>query len=307
MSSAGSSGPAIPTVDLSSEKAVAEIGEVCRRSGFFSVRGHGIPAALVTSAFEETARFYARPLREKTEFNAGVRSQFLGYRSVGQEKSTSHAGGEACEQYRIGRTTGALASGRPADFYHEPFRRCSALFERMAVLGDTLLSACAEGLAQSSDFFDPYLKPPMHRLGLNYYKVGYGAEIANTVDYAMSPHVDHALFTVVAQDEPGLEVRGADGDWTPVPVVPDTFFVFLGDYLQRWTNGTYKAVFHRVGPVTTDRMSIQYKHRPSYSTVVAPLDPFVSAANPPRYEPFDTGSQYASLLASLIGDREAAP
>ncbi|CAM5457008.1 2-oxobutyrate oxidase [Streptomyces abikoensis] len=303
MVAAKASESAIASVDLASEDAVAEMGEACRRDGFFFVLNHGVPSDLISPAFEETLRFYARPAHEKKGLAADVRSQFLGYRSVGQERSTSHAGGEACEQYRIGRTTGALASGRPADDYHKPFRRCSELFERMVVLGDSLLSACVADLSLESGFFDSCMKSPMHRLGLNYYKVGYGAEIANTVDYAMSPHVDHALFTVLAQDEPGLEVRDADGGWIPVPVIPDVFFVFLGDYLQRWTNGTYRAAMHRVGPVPVDRVSIQYKHRPSYSTVVAPLEPFVSETAPPRYEPFDTGSQYASLLESLLEAR----
>ncbi|MGW7079969.1 2OG-Fe(II) oxygenase family protein [Streptomyces sp. NPDC054871] len=298
---------AIPSVDLSSVKSVAEISEACRQHGFFFVRNHGVPIDLVASAFEETRKFYLQPLSEKIKFNASVASQFLGYRSLGREKSTSHTGGEACEQYRIGRTTGALASGRTADFYHEPFRQCAALFERMTVLGDRIFSVCVEGLALGGDSFAPYMKSPMHRLGLNYYKVGYGAEIANTVDYAMSPHVDHAIFTVIAQDEPGLEVQSSGGSWIHVPVTPDALFVFLGDYAQRWTNGAYRSALHRVGSVPVDRISIQYKHRPSYSTVVAPLDPFVDEENPPRYDPFDTGSLYESLLESLLGGPEAAP
>ncbi|RKN74701.1 hypothetical protein D7231_12845 [Streptomyces klenkii] len=115
--------PTIASVDLASDSAVAEIGEACRRDGFFFAFHHGVPTGLVSPAFEETLRFYARPAHEKKSLAADVRSQFLGYRSVGQERSTSHAGGEACEQYRIGRTTGTLASGRPTDVYHEPFRR----------------------------------------------------------------------------------------------------------------------------------------------------------------------------------------
>lgn len=74
----------------------------------------------------------------------------------------------------------------------------------------------------------------------------------------------------------------------------------LGDYLQRATNGIYRAATHRVGAVTADRISIQYKHRPAYSTVVAPLEPCTSAGTTARHAPFDTGTQYASLLQSLL-------
>jgi isopenicillin N synthase-like dioxygenase len=292
---------AIPSVDLDSGEGVAVLGEACRRLGFFFARHHGIPEASTGPAFEETRRFYARPDDEKRTYAASARSQFLGYRGVGQEKSTSHAGGEACEQYRIGRTTHALAVEPSSGFFHGPFANCSALFESLVVLGNQLLAACAEDLSLDSALTDSCQASPMHRLGLNLYRPGHGADIANTVDYAMSPHIDHAYFTVVLQDEPGLQVQGEDGAWLSVPLVPDAMFVFLGDYLQRATNGIYRAATHRVGAVSADRISIQYKHRPAYSTVVAPLEPCTSAGTPARYAPFDTGTQYASLLQSLLG------
>ncbi|NBE50426.1 isopenicillin N synthase family oxygenase [Streptomyces boluensis] len=294
----------IPSVDLdldldSGEGAVV-LGEACRRLGFFFARRHGVPEALMGPAFAETRRFYARPDHEKRTYAASARSQFLGYRGVGQERSTSHAGGEACEQFRIGGTTRALAVEPSSGFFHGPFANCSAIFESLVVLGDRLLAACAEDLSLDGALTGSCQASPMHRLGLNSYRPGHGADIANTVDYAMSPHIDHAYFTVVLQDEPGLQVQDENGVWLSVPLVPDAVFVFLGDYLQRATNGIYRAATHRVGAVSADRISIQYKHRPAYSTVVAPLGACANADTPPRYEPFDTGNQYASLLQSLL-------
>ncbi|MFE9552567.1 2-oxoglutarate and iron-dependent oxygenase domain-containing protein [Streptomyces sp. NPDC006703] len=141
---------AVAWMDMASGSVGAEMGEVCRRSGFFLVRNHGVPTELIGRAVEETRR-YARPYREKKEYAASRGSQFLGYRGVGQERSTTHAGGEACEQYRIGRTTNILGMDRPADFYHEPFGQCAALFEHLAVLGDELLSACAADFTLDSE------------------------------------------------------------------------------------------------------------------------------------------------------------
>ncbi|MGB8941078.1 MAG: 2OG-Fe(II) oxygenase family protein [Streptomyces sp.] len=168
------------------------------------------------------------------------------------------------------------------------------------VLGDQLLAACAKDFSLDSALTNPCHTSPTHHLGLNSYRPSYSADIANTVDCAMSPHIDHAYFTVVLQNEQGLQVQEEDGTWLSVPLLPDAVIAFLGDYLQRVTNGVYRTATHRVGAVSADRISIQYKHRPAYSTIVAPLEPYTSADTPARYAPFDTGTQYASLLQSRL-------
>ena len=91
-----------------------------------------------------------------------------------------------------------------------------------------------------------------------------------------------------------------------VPSVPGALFMFLGDYMERWTNGVYRAAPHRVRAVSSNRMSLQYKHRPSYATVVVPLPPFVDEQHPVRYEAFDTGRQYAELLQALLNPQKAS-
>lgn len=62
---------------------------------------------------------------------------------------------------------------------------------------------------------------------------------------------------------------------------------------------------NRVGAVSAGWIFIQYKHRPAYNTVVAPLEQCTSMVIPARYEPFDTGTQYASPLQSLSTGRTA--
>lgn len=282
-------------------RAAAAIGAACRSGGYFFLRHHGIAADLLSAVYEETRRFYRLPVAEKIKYNASEQSQFLGYRGLGREKSTAHAGAEACEQYRIGNTKGALGTPVASDLYRAPFVQGACLFKHLVDLGDRVLSACADDLGLPAADFDSSMNSPMHRLGFNHYRVGHAEEIGNTVDYAMSPHVDLSIFTILTQNEPGLEVRGLEGKWICVPPAQDALFVFLGDYLQRWTNGLYVACEHRVRQVRTQRLSIQYKHRPGHDAVVSPLDRFVGEGNPARYEPFDTGRQYTSFLKSLLG------
>jgi isopenicillin N synthase-like dioxygenase len=307
----------IPFVDLpfkgapwnaeTTRHAAGAIDDACRKFGYFFLSNHGIPTDPISATFKETGQFYSRPLEEKSRYNCSANSQFLGYRGLGAEKSLTHSGAEACEQYRIGNIVATSPSSRSVnqEFFHEPFRSGMILFEEMVKVGDRLMSTCATGLGMTDTFFDGFMEAPLHRLGLNFYKVGAGQEIGNSVSYAMSPHVDHAVFTILVQDQPGLEVVNSEGEWIDVPVVPNALFVFLGNYFQIWTNGNYRATMHRVREVCKDRISIQYKHKPSYATVVAPLAQFVNEGAPARYEPFDTGHQYEELLQSLLAKYDA--
>jgi isopenicillin N synthase-like dioxygenase len=287
------------TIDEARHVARA-VGDACRQSGYFFLSHHGVSADLVAATFDETRQFYSRSLEQKRRFNCSAQSQFLGYRGLGAEKSRVHSGAEACEQYRIGNIVATPAALAVAKFYHEPFSQGTMLFDELVKVGSRLMSSCAIALGLIDTFFDSFMEAPMHRLGLNLYTVGAGKAIGNSVSYAMTSHVDHAVLTILTQDEPGLEVLGVEGGWIEVPLIPGTLFVFLGDYMERWTNGGYRATSHRVREVSRNRMSIQYKHKPSHATVVAPLCHFVNEDHPARYEAFNTGYQYTELLQSLL-------
>lgn len=122
--------PGHPAGWTSKERAaVAEaIGGVCRREGYFFVHNHGVPAGLVKEVYEEMRRFYQLPVAEKNRYDATEESQFLGYRGLGRERSRTHSGTEACEQYRIGNITDDLAMPDSVDFYHEHFPKSVELF-----------------------------------------------------------------------------------------------------------------------------------------------------------------------------------
>ncbi|MET8346747.1 2OG-Fe(II) oxygenase family protein [Streptomyces microflavus] len=280
----------------------ADIGGDLRLQGFLFVHDHGIPTGLIRDVYEETQQFFRLPLAEKSPYDATEQSQFLGYRGLGRERSRTHGGAEACEQYRIGHTTGELPLHSSAEVYHAPFPKSLELFHHLAQLGDAVLAACALDLGLEERAFSPYLEgKPLHRLGLNHYGASHPSAVGSSAGYAMSPHIDLSLLTILDQDEPGLEVRDRDGQWLEVPTVPGALFLFLGDYMQRWSNGLHRAAPHRVRTVLRDRMSIQYKHRPDYGVVVKPLDALTGPADPPAYAPLNTGPDYVAVLRSILG------
>ncbi|MFJ8333493.1 2OG-Fe(II) oxygenase family protein [Streptomyces sp. NPDC094437] len=282
-------------------EVAAGIGGHCRRKGFVFLHHHGIPADLISEVYAETRRFYRLPPAEKGRYDATERSQFLGYRGLGRERSRVHDGTEVCEQYRIGTTTGRLPPVS-ADFYHAPFPRSLELFSHLTRLGDGILAACALELGLEEGSLAPFLAgDPLHRLGLNLYGASDPPGACSSVGPAMSPHIDLSLLTILDQDEPGLQVRDTDGEWLTVPTVPGALFLFLGDHLQRWSNGRLRAAPHQVTNVRRRRMSIQYKHRPDYGVTVRPLAAFTGPADPPAYAPLDTGPEYVAVLRSLLG------
>ena len=161
------------TADETRRTATA-VGDACRHAGYFFLNNHGVPADLIAAAFDETHRFYSRPPDQKARFNCSAQSQFLGYRGLGAEKSRMHSGAEACEQYRIGNTVATPALAGLVEFYHEPFRQGTRLFEELVKVGSRLMSLCPTDLGLGNTFDGFRREAPMHRFGLNYYKVGAG-------------------------------------------------------------------------------------------------------------------------------------
>jgi len=103
----------------------------------------------------------------------------------------------------------------------------------------------------------------------------------------VNAHHDAGFLTVLAPGPtPGLQVQNGVGEWIPVPLVPDSFVINLGEMLQGMTGNYYVATPHRV--ITTEtRYSAGYFHGPSPETPLTPiaLDPEFAAvvANSPRH------------------------
>jgi isopenicillin N synthase-like dioxygenase len=89
-------------------------------------------------------------------------------------------------------------------------------------------------------------------------------------------HTDFGAITILkAEDKPGgLEVLTRSGEWAPVPIVPDSFIINIGDMMARWTNDRWVSNMHRVANPPRDkavgsrRQSLVYFFHPNYDTVI---------------------------------------
>lgn len=88
-------------------------------------------------------------------------------------------------------------------------------------------------------------------------------------------HEDINLLTVLpAADQPGLELRGSDGRWFPVPCDPGSLAINGGEMLDLATDGYYPATTHRVVNPLGDgarrsRMSLPLFLHPANEVVLA--------------------------------------
>ena len=112
-------------------------------------------------------------------------------------------------------------------------------------------------------------------------------------------HSDFECFTILHQRAPGLQVMNAADEWVEAPPLPGTFIVNIGDMLQAWTNGLFKATQHRVINLGHERFSMPLFFAVDYHTEVAPLPAFVTAEFPPRYAPIVAGDHLAGFTVNM--------
>ena len=95
----------------------------------------------------------------------------------------------------------------------------------------------------------------------------------NTRFYTTPTHTDSGILTLLLQDESGgLEVKHASGRWVAAPPVKGTLVMNIGDLLERWTNGAFRATEHRVQAPTGARYSVPFFLEPGPNAVITPFN-----------------------------------
>jgi len=119
-------------------------------------------------------------------------------------------------------------------------------------------------------------------------------------------HSDWGSLTVLFQDDSpgGLEILSQSGGWEPVPAVPGTFVVNIGDLLAMWTNDRWRSTVHRVvNPKRADadraRISIPYFHQPNFDAVIECIPSCLAPGEVPRHAPTTSGAWLHSMLAAV--------
>jgi isopenicillin N synthase-like dioxygenase len=122
--------------------------------------------------------------------------------------------------------------------------RCGKLHSELQALSAQLLSLIAVALGKPSTFFDHYLPNSLSTLRLLHYPP---MPANRRQELICTPHTDSGIMTLLHQDSTGgLEVVNAAGQWIPVPYIPGSVVVNIGDLMSRVSSGRYVATLHRV-------------------------------------------------------------
>jgi isopenicillin N synthase-like dioxygenase len=308
--------------DLTAIAATAdEIGQAAETVGFFYIKNHGVPQDLIDRTYDLSRRFHTSPTSQKTRVNLRHSQGVLGWHPVTAEDED-----EDKELYR-------LFEPRPGDDYltkphlnsafdymreiprDDPdflagnvmltpnlwpdwipgFRpQAMAYYDAVTVVGQRLFRAFAMTLGLPIDFFEQRTRKSPSILRLLHYPPN-DLPMDND-NLGIGAHSDFECFTILHQGGPGLQVMNADDEWVAAPPIDGTFIVNIGDMLEGWTNGRFKATQHRVVNTGRERYSMPLFFAADYHTVVEPLPAFVSAENPPKYNRIVAGEHLASFV-----------
>lgn len=305
----------IPLIDLSALNSsegtidgalVSQIGDACKKWGFFQVINHGVPLEKRQRIEDVARKFFALLLEEERKVRRDEK-KVLGYYDTEHTKNVRDL--KEVFDFTVYDPTFIPASPDPDDeeitewhnqWPQNPPELREALeeyAEEMEKLAFKLLELIALSLALPGNIFQGFFKEQTTFIRLNHYPPCPAPHLT----LGVGRHKDSGALTVLAQDDVGgLEVkRKSDGKWVRVKPTPDSYTINVGDMVQVWSNEAYESVEHRVMVNSErERFSIAYFLMPAHYTIVKPLDKVINEQNPAKYRAYKWGRFFAQRKLS---------
>jgi isopenicillin N synthase-like dioxygenase len=286
--------PVVDVADLERDsRARRVLDRACSDTGFFRIRGHGIPSVQFGETLNWMRRFFELPPACKRRVERSADNPWGFY-----DRELTKQRRDAKEIFDFGSPDASGPfSARPRFPAELPgfeaamwkwFAACEAASYRLLAGIALNLGAAPEALhgafgAEHTSF-----------LRLNQYP------LTDDVDaLGVHHHTDAGAITLLLDDgHPGLQMQ-IDGTWTDIEPDTSTLLVNIGDVVQVWSNDRYRAPLHRVRASRhVVRRSAPFFFNPAYSANYAPLD----ATRPPRYGAINWGDFRAGRASGDYAD-----
>ena len=272
---------AIPTIDL--ERDDDEILPTLERAlcdiGFVLVKGHGVPAELVSDLRQHLVDYFDRPLADKMAERI-TPDNYRGYIPLGFFRPTPRGSRPTSTRATSStpRSRPTIRCAPPVTYMapiagHANLPGCEetteAFWQACEAAGQRLLSLIAQIMKVNVADFLAYFDQPLTNMTLLHYPP------ANPNNgFGIHPHKDTDALTLLFPDAVGgLWLRPHhQTEWLEVEAPDDTMVVNIGDLLELWSGGYFVSTPHKVVNASgQERYSFPFFIVPRHDVVVAPL------------------------------------
>ncbi|KAL2242722.1 codeine O-demethylase [Sesamum indicum] len=243
--------------------------------GCFQGIGHGIPSCFLDEVRRVGREFFEQPMEEKNKYGKTV-TEFQGYGAdpvpeEGQSLDWSdrlflELVPEDQRNYRFWPQNPSSFKGTLEEYS-----------EKMKTVTEIISKSMARSLHLEETCFLKQFGERAQLAGrFNYYSPCRRPDLV----LGLKPHADGSGYTVILQDEPGLQVLN-HGKWYTVPKNPDALLVLMGDQMEIMSNGVFRSPVHRVlSNGERDRISVAVFYTPEVGKEIGPEEGLISAEAP---------------------------
>lgn len=294
---------------LADKKKVAdELAQAAHEVGFFYIVNHPIPRHQITDTLHEAERFFGLPEQEKLRSYIAKSRNHRGYVPQFERGEYEDEQGERHyeafdlaldlppddpDYHSADKLLGPNVWPALAGFRESVYR----YYESVSDLAQLLCRAFEIHLRLAPGYFRQFMDKPTSQLRLLHYIENKARLDAR--DMNMGAHTDYECFTILHQTKPGLQVMNSANEWVEATPIDGAFVVNIGDMMEAWTNGLFRATLHRVVNNGRERYSMPYFQAANFDAEIRPVDTVVSQSQPSRYPTIKAGEH---LLSQLVRD-----
>ncbi len=305
----------VPVVDVSAADAVAQVADACRRVGFLTVVGHGVPDEVVAGAWDTAREFFDLPLEQRTAVAMPRPGYPYGWSPMQGETLAASLGRgghpDLKQSFAIGPVDPATHTFADPDeefawspnLWPDTLPAMRVAWERyyraMADLSARLLRIMALALDLPAEHFDPLIDRHTSAMrALDYPPVAQPL----VGQFGASAHTDYGTLTVLLADttQRGLQVQGPGGEWLDAIPVPGSLVVNLGDAMARWTNDRWRSTMHRVVVPERRRQSIAFFHNANWDALIDCIPSCLEPGERPRHAPIAAGPHLMQKFRATV-------
>ncbi|XP_019624695.1 PREDICTED: UPF0676 protein C1494.01-like isoform X2 [Branchiostoma belcheri] len=241
--------------DADLEALTDELMQAFTTVGFVYLKNTGIPTSEVNNVFDVYDKFCFQPEAVKEKYSRPV------------DRTAERHGWMALEREMlslVGRDTPAPGDLKECFNIHPPLTEGQTwpeeipefepvmmdFYHKCHVIAMRLLELIARGLGVEDvdGFLGKFKYVGKGRNGTNLRTLRYPPvpDVIKKDQVRCGEHTDFGCLTLLFQDNHGLEVVNADGEYVPASPIPGTVVVNIADTLQRWSADKLKSTRHRV-------------------------------------------------------------